>query len=97
MWENGPEALWNLKEAVRLFVEEADKMGTLKEILDEAGFSRHDDTMEGPEFVSLQQDLPGSSFAGCQASLTRFLIKSSAKFLKPMVLFSARARRPHLA
>ncbi len=32
------EARRMLKEAVRLFVEEAEKMGTLKEILEEAGF-----------------------------------------------------------
>ncbi|MEA3463765.1 MAG: hypothetical protein U9R14_01690 [Patescibacteria group bacterium] len=28
----------NLKEAVELFIEETEKMGTLKEILEEAGF-----------------------------------------------------------
>ncbi len=34
------QALANLKEAVRLFLEEAEKMGTLDQILDEAGYSR---------------------------------------------------------
>ncbi|MBL8290734.1 MAG: hypothetical protein JNN08_02795 [Bryobacterales bacterium] len=29
----------NLKEAVRLFLEEAEKMGTLEQILEEAGFA----------------------------------------------------------
>lgn len=32
------EARQNLKEAVRLFLEEADRMGTLEQILSEAGF-----------------------------------------------------------
>ena len=32
------KALSNLKEAVRLFLEEAEKMGTLEQILEEAGF-----------------------------------------------------------
>lgn len=49
------KALANLKEAVRLFLEEADKIGTLSQILDEAGFLKHDDKLEGPEFVSTQR------------------------------------------
>lgn len=32
------KALKNLKEAVRLFWEEAEKMGTLEQILEEGGF-----------------------------------------------------------
>ena len=32
------EARKNLKEAVELFIEETEKMGTLNEILEEAGF-----------------------------------------------------------
>jgi len=48
-------ALQNLKEAVRLFLEEADKMGTLNQILEEAGFFKHDDKLEGPEFISTQR------------------------------------------
>ena len=32
------KALRNLKEAVRLFLEEAEKMGTLQQILEEAGY-----------------------------------------------------------
>jgi predicted RNase H-like HicB family nuclease len=35
----GERALKNLKEAVRLFLEEADKMGTLDQILEEGGSS----------------------------------------------------------
>jgi hypothetical protein len=34
------KALKNLKEAVRLFLEEAEKMGTLEQILEEAGEAR---------------------------------------------------------
>jgi predicted RNase H-like HicB family nuclease len=35
------KALKNLKEAVRLFLEEAEKMGSLKQILKEAGCSKN--------------------------------------------------------
>ena len=34
------KALKNLKEALRLFLEEAEKMGTLKQILEEHGYGR---------------------------------------------------------
>ena len=34
-------AIKNLKEAVRLFLEEAEKIGSLKQILDEAGYSKN--------------------------------------------------------
>ncbi len=34
------KAIRNLKEAVRLFLEEAEKMGTLEQILEEAGYSK---------------------------------------------------------
>jgi hypothetical protein len=34
------KATRNLKEAVRLFLEEAVKMGTLEQILEEAGYSK---------------------------------------------------------
>ena len=34
------EALKNVKEAVRLFLEEAEKMGSLKQILEETGCSK---------------------------------------------------------
>lgn len=36
------QARMNLKTAVRLFLEEAEKLGTLEEILDEAGYQRSD-------------------------------------------------------
>ncbi len=48
-------ALKNLKEAVRLFCEEAERMGTLEQILKEAGFSIGKQKIVRPGFVSLQQ------------------------------------------
>jgi hypothetical protein len=38
------EAKKNLMTAVRLFLEESEKMGTLEEILGEAGYERTDET-----------------------------------------------------
>jgi predicted RNase H-like HicB family nuclease len=46
------KALENLKEAVTLFLEEADKLGTVNQILQEAGFVKRNDKLEGPQFVS---------------------------------------------
>ena len=48
------KALKNLKEAVKLFVEEAEKMGTLKQILEEAGFSTSGPKIS-PKFISVQR------------------------------------------
>ena len=48
------KALKNLKEAVRLFVEEAEKMGTLKQILEESGFSTNGPKIS-PKFISVQR------------------------------------------
>ena len=42
----------NLLQAVRLFLEEADKMGTLKQIFEEAGFTKHKQTLQSPKFVT---------------------------------------------
>ena len=46
-----------LKEAVRLFVEEAEKMGTLQMILEESGFhleiTKDEQIWEPPKLVSL--------------------------------------------
>jgi hypothetical protein len=39
----------NLLEAVRLFLEEADKMGTLRQILEEAGFVKRKSTFRVPD------------------------------------------------
>ena len=49
------KALKNLKQAVRLFLEEADKMGTLDQILEEAGFLKRHHKLEGPKFISTQR------------------------------------------
>ncbi len=48
-------ALLNLKEAVRLFLEEAEKMNTLDQILTEAGYTRRKRKIEGPKFVGFQR------------------------------------------
>jgi predicted RNase H-like HicB family nuclease len=49
------KAAKNLKEAVRLFLEEAAKMGTLDQILEEAGYSKRKSKLEGPKFIGTQR------------------------------------------
>ncbi len=49
------KALKNLKEAVRLFLEEAGQMGTLDVILEESGFSRRDGQIVGRKFIGVQR------------------------------------------
>ncbi len=49
------KALRNLKEAVRLFLEEAIKMGTLEQILEEAGYSKSKRKITSPKFISVQR------------------------------------------
>ena len=49
------KALRNFKEAVRLFLEEAEKLGTLHQILEEAGYLVRNNKMQGPKFVSTQR------------------------------------------
>ena len=48
-------ALKNLKQAVRLFLEEAEKMGTLRQILEESGYNRKGERVRGREFISVQR------------------------------------------
>jgi len=48
-------ALRNLKEAVRLFLEEAERMGTLEQILKEAGYRMGKRKIASPSFVSVQR------------------------------------------
>ena len=49
------EARRNLKTAVRLFVEEAEKLGTLGDIFREAGYQRSTDgTWKSPRMVSAE-------------------------------------------
>jgi predicted RNase H-like HicB family nuclease len=49
------KALKNLKEAVRLFLEEAGKMGTLDRILQEAGYFKRKSKLEGPKFIGTRR------------------------------------------
>ncbi|WP_180539667.1 hypothetical protein [Nevskia soli] len=49
------KALTNLRSAVALFLEQAEKMGTLGQILEEAGYSKNKHKMAGPKFVSVQR------------------------------------------
>ena len=49
------KALKNLKEAVLLFLEEANKMGTLQQILEEAGYIKKAATVTSPKFISVQR------------------------------------------
>jgi predicted RNase H-like HicB family nuclease len=49
------KALKNLKEAVRLFLEESDRMGTLEQILEEAGYFKRKSKLEGPKLISTQR------------------------------------------
>jgi len=48
-------AVKNLKEAVRLFLEEAEKLGTLERILEEAGYLKRRSRLEGPKFIGTQR------------------------------------------
>ena len=49
------KALRNLKEAVRLFLEEADKMSTLQQILEEEGYRKRKGRFEGPKLIMTQR------------------------------------------
>jgi predicted RNase H-like HicB family nuclease len=49
------EARRNLRTAVRLFVEEAEKLGTLEDVLREAGYQRTSDgTWKSPRIVATE-------------------------------------------
>ena len=48
-------AVKNLREAVRLFLEEAEKLGTLDQILREAGYRRNKQNFDAPKLVSMQR------------------------------------------
>jgi hypothetical protein len=43
----------NLLDAVRLFLEEAERMGTLSRILKESGYVQRKSKLEAPKFVSM--------------------------------------------
>ncbi len=49
------KAAANLREAVRLFLEEADRMGTLEQILEESGYVKRNRKFEGPRFVGIER------------------------------------------
>lgn len=49
------EAKKNIKEAVELFFEETQKMGTYQNILKEAGFSSHNKEWKAPEIISFEK------------------------------------------
>jgi predicted RNase H-like HicB family nuclease len=49
------EARKNIRDAVRGFLETSAEMGTLAEILQEAGYEHDGETWRAPEFVSLDR------------------------------------------
>ena len=49
------KAVKNLKEAVRLVLEEAEKMGTLDRILKEAAYSKGKHKLAPPKFISVHR------------------------------------------
>ena len=49
------KSIENLREAVRLFLQEADKMGTLDQILQEAGYRRAKEKIASPKFIGVQR------------------------------------------
>jgi predicted RNase H-like HicB family nuclease len=49
------KAVRNLKEAVRLFLEESEKMGTLEQILEEAGYSKGKQKLSPPKAISVRR------------------------------------------
>lgn len=55
-WGGSKErALKNPKEAVRLVLEEAEKMGTLEQILEESGYGKRNQKVAKPKFISVQR------------------------------------------
>jgi len=49
------EARKNIRDAVQGFLETSAEMGTLEEILEEAGYAQEGDSWRAPEFVSLDR------------------------------------------
>ena len=45
----------NLLAAVKLFLEEAEKMGSLDQILREAGYIKRNQKLQGPKMISLKR------------------------------------------
>ena len=61
------KALANLQDAVRLFLEEAERKGSLKQILKEAGFSRRQETLIGPKLIHTKRITMPLTLAHAQA------------------------------
>ena len=53
--ETDGEARKNIRDAVQGFLETSADMGTLSEILEEAGYEHEGDTWRAPDFVSLER------------------------------------------
>src|SRR5437870_7508735 len=49
------KALRNLKEAVRLFLEQSENMGTLQQILEEAGYRKTKHKIAAPKFSQVRR------------------------------------------
>jgi len=49
------KALKNLKEAVGLFLEEAEKKGSLGAILEESGYTKNRASFTAPKFISVHK------------------------------------------
>jgi len=49
------QARKNIREAVQAFLETSAQMGTLEELLEEAGYTRETDGWHAPEFVALDR------------------------------------------
>lgn len=49
------EAGKNIREAVQAFLQISAEMGTLQDILEEAGYIREGDSWRAPEFVSIDR------------------------------------------
>ena len=69
------KALRNLKETVRLFLGEAGRMGTLDQILEEAGYSKTRQKIASPKLFGVQRNNSRASADACQ-SLARFPIEN---------------------
>ena len=53
--DTAEEARRNVRDAVRGFLEAAEELGTLAEVLEESGYTRDGDGWKPPEFVSLDR------------------------------------------
>jgi hypothetical protein len=54
--DTSDEAQRNIRDAVKGFLEASSEMGTLDEVLEEAGYQRRDGGWEPPEFVSIGRE-----------------------------------------